>query len=509
MKLSRISFLCAIFLWILFAAYYLPTRVNAAGNTVSWIISCPSGFYPVSDHQEENKFYRSFDGKIDSGFLDWDDSVAYYADTMTGNPSDTPLIDPHGETIRGYDMYIAYIPPSTTTHQQVAEPYVINWTDGNAPSGTIHFTFKQNALFHNYCTSTPPPTPTPTLTPIPPLGGNNRGAPLLNCTNGPDDRCAECDACGYCFGKEIPENWLQCKSCIYPTADDDALTNTTLEIDPIYNKPLLQPEKGKYFTQLGCIDTSLSSFQDAGAAGGVLNFILTRVMFPITGVLAFISIIYGAFLLATAQDEQLQIQRGKRYVYGGIVGAIFTFSVVLIVNTIGSDILRIPGFSRGTPIEISAAAHCGENSSGDLSCPSIKIRILDTSGQVVIEESVGIVQGVPEGSFPNNAAPGPGILVPQFNTLTYYSNLPDIKKGTEYTIEVVADDLNTNPPNYGGDRNIFLESVIIGNNICNPSKMIYLGNNREQQQITAPYGFGTMQNNGTTTCDENAWTQIN
>ena len=163
---------------------------------------------------------------------------------------------------------------------------------------------------------------------------------------GAQARNAECDACGYCLDKEIPGNWAQCKSCIYPTANNDARVNSTLEIDPDLNRPRLQPAKGKYFTQLGCIDTSLSSFQDAGAAGGDLNFILSRVMFPITGVLAFMSIIYGAFLLATSQDDQMQIQRGRRFVYGGIIGALFTFSIVLIVNTIGSDILRIPGFSR-------------------------------------------------------------------------------------------------------------------------------------------------------------------
>ena len=170
----------------------------------------------------------------------------------------------------------------------------------------------------------------------------------IDCTTSSTSRCAECDACGYCFGKGVPGNWSQCRACIYPYASNVASDNNTLVIDPApgVNRSLLQPAKGKYFTQLGCIDTSMSSFQSAGAAGGVLNFILTRVIFPTAGVLAFLSIIYGAFLLATSQDDQMQIQRGRRFIYGGIIGAIFTFSVVLIVNTIGIDILRIPGFSR-------------------------------------------------------------------------------------------------------------------------------------------------------------------
>ncbi|MDA1316672.1 MAG: hypothetical protein O3B87_01455 [bacterium] len=169
----------------------------------------------------------------------------------------------------------------------------------------------------------------------------------FNCT-APGVRCIECDACGYCLGKPAPGNWEKCSACIYPGASSDPTYNNTLAVDPDpgVNKPYRQPAKGKYFTQLGCIDTNLSSFQDARAAGGVLNFILSKVIFPITGILAFMSIIYGAFLLATSQDDQLQIQRGRRFIYGGIVGAIFTFSVVLIINTIGTDILKIPGFSR-------------------------------------------------------------------------------------------------------------------------------------------------------------------
>jgi len=170
-------------------------------------------------------------------------------------------------------------------------------------------------------------------------------------------RYAECDACGYCIDREAPESWESCKACLYPLITGAPGDNKTLEVITNLNDPRLDPAKkalnqpvpparGKYFTQLGCVDASLSSFSDPGAAGGVLNFILTKLIFPATGVLAFGTLIYGSFILITAQGAEMQIARGKRYVTGSIVGLIFTFSVVLMVNIIGGDVLRIPGFGE-------------------------------------------------------------------------------------------------------------------------------------------------------------------
>lgn len=299
------------------------------------------------------------------------------------------------------------------------------------------------------------------------------------------ERCAECDACGYCFGKDVPGNWEQCKACIYPDADDSALANTTLEIDPTLNRSVLQPAKGKYFTQLGCVDTSVSSFQDAGAAGGVLNFILTRVIFPITGVLAFMSIIYGAFLLAMSQDDQMQIQQGRRYIYGGIIGALFTFSVVLIVNTIGSDILRIPGFSRGTPVTIEYYASCYAQDD----CPALNVYAMKTNtvpnpatipnndpfghdlspnldkddiiGSTSTGDLVGVVQsgnafGTSVADI-NNGAPN----APQTQTITV--SLPSAPDGINsfLLLEYAEDHFSALT-----DENIYIKSVTVNDVVC-------------------------------------------
>src|SRR3989344_6663171 len=185
-----------------------------------------------------------------------------------------------------------------------------------------------------------------------------------------EERLAECDECGYCQSQHpqvISEgwikNWKKCRDCLYPdvTKGEPSANHTLKVVEPTGNlspeekKELarpVQPIPGKYYTQLGCIDTTLSTFKDPGAAGGLLNFLLTKLIFPVTGVLGFLALLYGAFLLITAQGNSMQIQIGKSYIIGAIVGLIFVFSSILLVSLIGGDILKIPWLSRGTKIEI-------------------------------------------------------------------------------------------------------------------------------------------------------------
>lgn len=169
---------------------------------------------------------------------------------------------------------------------------------------------------------------------------------------------AECDDCGYCVGREAPGNWDECRKCIYDKTTGAASANQTLEIKPNAKTNILEQitkTPGKYFTQLGCIDTGADSFSNPSAPGGVLNFLLTKLIFPIVGILSFLSLIYGAFLLMTAQGSSEQIGRGKSYIVGAIVGLIFTLSAVLIISIIAGDILKIPGFSNGSVVKLYAA----------------------------------------------------------------------------------------------------------------------------------------------------------
>ena len=161
-------------------------------------------------------------------------------------------------------------------------------------------------------------------------------------------RLAECDSCGYCQNREAPQNWNACATCLYPSLVSPGTSSTenkTLIVDDTTNRPPA-PQKGAYYTQLGCLDVSAGSFSDPTAAGGLLNFILNRLLFPISGTLAFLAIIYGAFLLITGQNNPEQIGRGKAWIYGAIIGVLFILGSVFIVQTIGESILKIPGFSN-------------------------------------------------------------------------------------------------------------------------------------------------------------------
>lgn len=162
----------------------------------------------------------------------------------------------------------------------------------------------------------------------------------------PADRFAACDLCGYCQGSTPPSNWSKCAECLYDITGGDPTSNTTLKIDESTNLPL-KSTQGKMYTQLGCIGTNLVGFQQEGAAAGVVQSLL-NVVFSIVGGFAFLSLMYGSFIILTSQANPERLNYGKRIVYGAIVGVIFSLSAVFLVNLLASGILKIPGFNSGT-----------------------------------------------------------------------------------------------------------------------------------------------------------------
>ena len=156
-------------------------------------------------------------------------------------------------------------------------------------------------------------------------------------------RFAACDLCGYCPPNPAPQKWLSCKRCLYPSARDDPRSGDTLKIaDPTNNAPPT-PVPGKQYTMLGCVGTNLGTFQKEGAFASVVQTLL-NVVFSIVGGLAFLSLIYGSFIIMTSQSNPERLNYGKRIVYGAIAGLIFSVSSVFLVNFIGSKVLKIPGF---------------------------------------------------------------------------------------------------------------------------------------------------------------------
>lgn len=157
------------------------------------------------------------------------------------------------------------------------------------------------------------------------------------------DRYAACDLCGYCPPNPPPSNWQKCAQCLYPGITNPE-TRETLRVNPQENIPPT-PYPGRQYTMLGCIQTNLGSFRQEGAAASVVQ-ILLKIVFSIVGGIAFLSLLYGAFVIMASQNNPEQLNYGKRIIYGALIGVIFSLSSVFIINLLASGVLKIPGFSQ-------------------------------------------------------------------------------------------------------------------------------------------------------------------
>src|SRR3989344_9395576 len=103
----------------------------------------------------------------------------------------------------------------------------------------------------------------------------------------PASRFAACDLCGYCPPDKLPSTWEKCRQCLYPNANPTPTIGDTLRItDPSSNSgPTTYP--GKAFTGIGCIKTAPSE--------NTKTFL--DIIFSITGAIAFLYLLYGAFII--------------------------------------------------------------------------------------------------------------------------------------------------------------------------------------------------------------------
>ena len=181
-------------------------------------------------------------------------------------------------------------------------------------------------------------------------------APVRSAT---DDRFAVCDQCGFCIsptpdsGGPIPfdppkPNIEKCRQCLYPASSaypsspGAGSSFSTLKIDDATDTAPT-PAPNHFYTMIGCISTNTEDFTKPGAAGGVVQPLL-NLLFGASGGLAFIYLIYGAFILMTSQSEPDRINKGKRIIWGAIIGLIFVLCSLFIVNLVGNGILKLPGF---------------------------------------------------------------------------------------------------------------------------------------------------------------------
>jgi hypothetical protein len=155
-------------------------------------------------------------------------------------------------------------------------------------------------------------------------------------------RYAACDLCGYCPPNPAPQSWQKCKSCLYPSISSDPAAMESLTIDTETNLPPT-PAPGRQYTFLGCLGGGTGGFTEGGAAGGVVQSLL-NIVFSLAGGIAFLYLLYGAFIITTSQANPEKLNYGKRLVWGAIIGLIFTLSSVFLIKFIASGVLKIPGF---------------------------------------------------------------------------------------------------------------------------------------------------------------------
>jgi hypothetical protein len=168
------------------------------------------------------------------------------------------------------------------------------------------------------------------------------------------NRYAVCDLCGFCIsptpdaGGPPPydpprPDWEKCRACLYPAATaNNPGSFSTLEIDDTTNAAPT-PALGHHYTMIGCISTNTTDFTKPGAVGVVIQPIL-NILFTISGGLAFLYLIYGAFIIISSQAEPERISKGKQIIWGSVIGLIFVLMSAFIVNLVGAGILKLPGF---------------------------------------------------------------------------------------------------------------------------------------------------------------------
>ena len=135
-----------------------------------------------------------------------------------------------------------------------------------------------------------------------------------------------CDRCGYCVGNDIPQDYYSCVSCVYDVDLDESVAPPA---------PIDAPAvAGKNWTVISCISTDPAEFTQT-----ILRFVTT-----IAGGIIFIVLLYGSFLVLTSAGDPQQLGRGKSMIKSGIIALILIIFSVFILQFIGFELLRIPGF---------------------------------------------------------------------------------------------------------------------------------------------------------------------
>lgn len=92
-------------------------------------------------------------------------------------------------------------------------------------------------------------------------------------------------------------------------------------------------KQAKIYTAVGCIRVS----------GDGLTEDLVRLLLGISGGIALLTILGGAFLLSTSQGEVSKVKKAREMITAAVLGILFIIFSIIILNFVGVRILRIPG----------------------------------------------------------------------------------------------------------------------------------------------------------------------
>lgn len=119
--------------------------------------------------------------------------------------------------------------------------------------------------------------------------------------------------------------------CVNPTPDPQSTPMPQARCDPVG-----QPPDSGVDTAIGCIPVITATTQP------FITFML-RWAFGISGGLAFLLILYAGYQIITSAGNPKKIAAGKELLTAAIAGLLLLIFSVYVLETIGVDILRLPG----------------------------------------------------------------------------------------------------------------------------------------------------------------------
>lgn len=174
--------------------------------------------------------------------------------------------------------------------------------------------------------SVPSPTPTPTRGPLPAACTELLPDGSRKCDNTCSGSCAICPQCQakisippilklkpLCEQLDNAEFQEKCLKCV--TAGANGV--------------------GGIWTAIGCLPTNYTD---------LINKYIFTTGLGLAGVVAFLYLIYGSFLILTSTGNPEIVAHGKEVITSAISGLILIIFSVFLLRTIGVDILKIPGF---------------------------------------------------------------------------------------------------------------------------------------------------------------------